>query len=521
MQTVPNSFHKKSQASIRRHNWSFLASFDKEFDDSKTFFILDSSDIDGHDSIAPVNDNPMQYWDYYDYSSQKDRVISLEWDRETNFPYSMQSSECSVVLNNFDNYYSSDTNSPISQYLIPSRPVKLLSGYHSSPLLQQFVGLTHDKPEIDQSSRTAKFEASDYLTELFKLRLSDSVAMSNVRTDEALAALFTQFGIAPHQYELAVGRNRIPFLFIARGTSASEVFRDVMQAEGGQLWIDEQGIIRFEQRLVTSFSPVFTFDETNISSMSTSGDTEIINRVEITSNIREVQDPQPIHAGSGQLFNYTLTEPVVVPAGGTGVYSIDIEDPLGGYSEPTLGELSDDSWFTARTFLGEQITSNISVTQSLLTFNTLSLTFTNTNTFDAYVDNIEIYGEPAKVVDTIEYEAFDQTSIDEYGEFPLEIENDMFGSESNCESFAYTTIDAYSDFDNVIELTVKGNPALQLSDIIWVDTKRIKGQFKILKTSSSISSGGVNETIRARRYKPKSWFILNESDLDGTDVLAP
>jgi hypothetical protein len=521
MQTVSSSFHQKSQANIRKHRWSLVMSFDKEFDDTKTFFTLDSSVLDGNDVLAPINDNPIQYWDFFSYVPYTDRVISLEWERAIDFPYSVQSSTATAILNNFDNYFSSHTTSPINQYLVPNRPIKLLSGYDNEPLLQQFVGATQDKPKLDQEARTATFEALDYLSELFKIQLSESVAMSDVRTDEALAALFTQFGIEAYQYELSRGRNVIPFLFLEEGTSAVDCIRQIMQAEGGQLWIDEQGLIRFDQRLVSAAGPVFTFNDSNVASLTTSADTEIINRVVIVSNIREVQDSQPIHAGSGQLTSSALSDPIVIPGNGTAVYTIKLDNPLDGYSEPSLGFVSGDSWFTVSTDSGINIPSNVSVTDSVLTLNQLNITFTNTNSFDAYLDAIEIYGEPARIIDTINYEALDQESIDKYGEHLLEIENDMFGSESNCESFAYTVIDAYSEFDSIIELSVKGNPALQLNDIIWVDTTKIQGQFQIIKIFNSITLTGVQQVLKAKRYNPRYWFMLDTSILDGTDVLAP
>ncbi len=521
MQSVPLSFHQKSQAGIRKHKWSLLMSFDKSFDPARTFFTLDSSTLDGTDVLAPVGNNEIQFWDFYAYTPYTDRVMSMEWERESAAPYSVQSSSASVTLNNFDNYFSSHTNSPINNYLVPNRPMKILSGYHGAPLLQQFVGLTKGNIELDQTERVAKLNALDYLSEIFTIPLSQSIAMSNVRTDEVLAAIFTQFGIEAYQYSLTRGRNIIPFLFIPNGADITEYIRKIMEAEGGQLWIDEQGIIRFDQRLTLPTGPVFTFNESNISALSSTGDQQIINRVKLKSNIREVQGVQPIHYGSGQLSNPVLSSQVVVPASGTVTYNISLSDPLEGYSEPTLGEIAGDSWFTVVTSTGDTISTDVSVTASTLTTNQLSLVFTNTNVIDAYIQSIQVYGEPAKIVDTLDYEAFDQESIDAYGDHLLSIDNDMFGSESNCESFAYTLLDAYAQFDGIIEISVKGNPALQLGDIIWVDTSKVAGQFKITKISNSISTRGVPQVIRAERYTPRHWFVLDQSLLDSTEVLAP
>ena len=91
MQIVPTSFHDKSQAGIRKHRWSLLMSFDKDFDDSRTFFTLDASSLDGSDVLAPVGDNPIQFWDFYSYLPYTNRVISLEWSRQIDFPFSVQS----------------------------------------------------------------------------------------------------------------------------------------------------------------------------------------------------------------------------------------------------------------------------------------------------------------------------------------------------------------------------------------------------------------------------------------------
>ena len=150
----------------------------------------------------------------------------------------------------------------------------------------------------------------------------------------------------------------------------------------------------------------------------------------------------------------------------------------------------------------------------------VSIIFGNSNSYDAFLSAIEVYGAPAKIVDTIDYDAYDQDSIDKYGEHLLKIENDLFGRESNCQSFAYAVLAAYSEFDAVIELTVKSNPALQLFDIIKVDTRKISGTFQITKIASSVSGSGITQTIKARRHTIRSYFILDKSLLNGSDVLA-
>ena len=520
MQKVSPSFHQKSQASVRHHSWALLFSFDKEFDNKSTFFTLDRSLLNGKDILAPVGDKVLQYWDFYRFAPYTDRLISMEWSRELEFPYSVQSCIATVTLNNIDNYFSSHTGSPIDQYLIPSRPVKIFSGFNDEPFLQQFVGLTQDKPELDRDSNTAKFQALDYLSELFKLKLSDTISESNINTADALALLFRQFGIEPNQFKLERGSNTIPFLFFSSGEDAAEVFRKIMQAEGGRLWIDETGIFRFDRRTSIHNDIVFAFDESSISSLSVTRDTEIINRVTVTSNIREKQQIQPIHTGSGRLSEANLSEAIVIPKGGTAEYSFRTDDPVAELVEPTNGRQVGTSWFSVRTRGGENIPGGVSIKKITRSASGVSIIFGNSNGYDAFLSAIEVYGAPAKIVDTIDYDAYDQDSIDKYGEHLLKIENDLFGRESNCQSFVYAVLAAYSEFDAVIELTVKSNPALQLFDIIKVDTRKISGTFQITKIASSVSSSGITQTLKARRHTIRSYFILDKSLLNGSDVLA-
>lgn len=517
MQKVDKSFHKKSQASIRHHTWALLFSFDKEYDNKRNFFVLDSSTLDGKDVLKPVGDNALQYWDSYRYVPYTDRVVSMECDRELEFPYSVQSSTAYVELNNIDNMFSARSNSPIEKYLKPSRPMKMFMGFKDEPLLQQFAGLTQGKPELDTTANTAKIQALDYLSEIFKLKLSDSVFGSNINTTDALSVLFKQFGIESNQMNLEKSSNVIPFLFFGEGDSAADAFRKIMQAEGGRLWIDEQGVIRFDKRNSIHNEVVFAFDESSISSLSVTHDTEIINRVNIVSNIREEQKLQIVHASSD---NMSSTGAFIIPAGGTQTYNFNIDDPITGLIPPVLGKKIGSSWFQVRSKSKGLVLEGVQVKNIVQAVSSISIVFENTRSEDVILQSIELYGRPARVVDKINYDAYDQESIDKYGEHLLKVENDLFGRESRCQSFAYSILYSYSEFDAIIEMTVKGNPAIQLFDIIKVTTKKISGTFQIIKIVNKVSSREVSQVIKARRYDIRSYFILDRSVLNGSDILA-
>lgn len=524
MQLVPQSFKDKARSGVRSHKWGISVSFDKSRNTSIGFFQLDVSQLDLGDLLSPSADNPVQFWDYFEYTPYDGRVVDMEWSREIEFPYSVTAAMADFTLNNHDNYFTPDKGSAIDQYILPKRPVRLYSGFQGETLLQQFVGLTERMPVIDSNSKTAQFHAMDFLAEMFTMPINRLIAMANVTTDEVLAAMFDQFGLDPSQYSLSEGRNRIPFVFFPKGKSTREALKEIMQAEGGQLWIDEQGIIRFRPRIVNDDYPVLTYDNSSTEKITLSGDDQIINTVRVTSDIRAVQPYQRVYASTDpETGSSAFTEPQTISASGTRFIEVSLDDPLISVDTPTIGKTLVDSWFTAIDGSDNPVTTNISVTLTRLNVNSYVMLFSNSNGFAVTIDNIEVWGEPAKVVDTIRYTARDTDSIEKYGEKVLEIDNDMFGSQSNAESFALTILNAYAEFNGTIEIEGKGNPALQLNDVITVDTREIQGQFKVISINTSMSGSKVTSRVKAIRVKFEDgqWFILDESLLDGPDILAP
>lgn len=525
MQTTVAGFIDAMQGNVVPLDWGLQISFDKSFDDDVTFFTYDVSEYNGPDVYAPIDDNPIQQWDKYSYTSYSDRVISMEWQRSIDFPYSVQSAMADVKLNNYDAYFTPRGTSPIEEYILPKRPIRLSAGVRPISVLPQLVGLTQGMPEIDNSSRSASFHILDFLSEMFGMSLTNTIAMQNVRTDEVLSELFQMFGLSPSQYNLAKGRNTIPFLFFEKGIKAGTVMRRLMQAEMGALWLDEQGIIRFTERLQQPQASVFTFDESNIISIDSTGDDEIINDIRITSDVREVQDSQPIFTNAQDDDANLIIDPAitpVVPAGGTAFYPYaSLEDPAISAVVPTIGRKDNTSWFTAHDANGVEVVSGVSITLSQLLANSYTMMFDNTNPFPVYITQVEVWGEPAKIVDQIRYRAYDEDSVEKYGNQVLEIENDFFGSISNCDSFAEYVLDAYKEFAGVIEMKVKGLLSLQLGDIIDVDYEAFTDTYKVISITNRMADNNFEQTIRARHYTPRTWFQYDVSEYNGSDVYAP
>lgn len=124
-------------------------------------------------------------------------------------------------------------------------------------------------------------------------------------------------------------------------------------------------------------------------------------------------------------------------------------------------------------------------------------------------------GRTCKVVDTIKYDAYDEDSVDEFGEMVIDItENNFFGSYDNADRYAEDILKKRAGYSPTMNLKVKGNPALQLGDIISVEGK-YAGDYKITGITSAISqTDGFGIEMTVEKYTILLPFILDESILD-------
>lgn len=493
-------------------------SFDKAYDDDITFFTLDQSLLNGPDVLGTSNDNPLQAWDKYEYTDYTERILSMSVRRELAFPYSIVSAIGDFTLNNYDKYFTPNGASPISTFVIPKRPVRLMQGFGSA-LLQQFVGLTQGMPEISVTEGTAAFTAFDFLTQIYDMPIRETEALMDVRTDQVLEVIFTQFGLSPTQYDLAEGRNLIKFLFFERGQlTAGDVIRPLMQAEGGMLWLGEDGVIRFRPRLEQPDSPTYLFDADSVLSCEVVDEDQIINHVVISTDVREVQDYTTIY--SKNVSDQSLD---VVPANGSYTFSAELTDPLFDAIPPVYGENADVSWFTAALPNGDTVSSGLSVTSTELRTNSYEITISNTNDFSVNINQMSLWGRPAKriSVEPIIYENKDTDSIDKYEDRLLEINNNFVQTISSARSLALTILDEYSEYADILDLEVKGNPAIQLGDIVEVDYEEYTGEYRVISITNKSLPSQFTQMIRVRKYEPHTYFQLDISQLNGDHVLAP
>lgn len=518
MISVSDGFHKAARGQVIQPIVAPYISFAKDYNPNIRFFTLDQSVLDGPDILATEETNPLQIWDLYNYLNYSDRLVQLQLSRSVEFPYTVQIAQADITFDNHDGYFTPGSGSSIDQYNLPGRPCRIYAGYQGQGSVPQIVGLTTQMPDINQGSRTADYHVDDFLSQICESSLSQVVDMRDARTDEVLAAIVEQFGLTPSQYNFEPGANTIPFVFFDIGQDAGEAIRKLVQAEAGRFWLDELGILRFQARGSFEETTAMTFDEYSIIDVRPSDDSQMVNRVRISADIREVQEYQVVYTKSAS-GDSTSSNLWVVSHNFSNTISCSLQDPCYDVQNPTLGRSSSVSWFTCKDSNGNPVTSGVSAT-SQLTSNALIVTFTNTNNFDVEVDEMQLYGEPAKVTNVLEYEAYDSDSVEEYGEHLLEItDNQFFQSDEQADLYARFMLYERANYNPVLDVDVKGDFSLMLGDIVELRGTEFAGTYIVDGINWEVGPGILATTLKVHQYNAPSYFTLDQSILDGTDVL--
>lgn len=528
MINTTDEFKAVANGTIRPLALNAKISFTKDRDDDVAWFVLDQSQLDGTDILATDSSDSIQLWDAYEWEDVSKDIIGMNWSRSVAFPYNVQSALCEIQLNNISQKYTyGNAQSPYAGYILPKRPMRTYAGFKKigvAEVVPVFVGLTQKMPKYTGlNDSQATFSAQDFLSEIAETQLNETVMLKDVRTDEAIATILDTYGMDSSMYDLARGINVIPFLVFEKGLNAGNILQKLVQAENGALWLDEKGIIRFEPRTAdVGKVPVLTFDEKNIIDIKPSRTDGIVNRVKIKSDIRQVQTKQPIFSMLNE-DGYTRAsdeDSYRVQANGNLTVWLSMDDPIWTATvNPIINGDADDSAFQAVDLGGNILTSGITAVGTLFS-DSMKVVFTNATGAPASISFLEIWGEPAKVVDTIEYNAYDDDSVEQFGEMVLDVsDNNYFGSYANADSYAMDVLKRRSGYSPTMTLQVKGNPALQLGDVIHVDYK-YEGEYKVVGIKSAITnSAGFTSTLTVEKFTLMTAFVLDSSILDGTDVL--
>ena len=460
------------------------------------------------------------------------RAIAVSVSRSFDFPYMIQSAIADISLDNHDGYLSfiGRTTSPIANYILPNRILEVGFGFGNEAPAMNFQGRTDGMPTYDgDHDQVMKWTAFDKIAEISRAHLPNMVMLQNARTDQVIQAIFQQLGLSSTEYQLEEGKNIIPFVYFDSDKSVGNALRELLQAENGRMWQDENGVIKFQARRSNAFAERtdMLFNSTNIVQLTPSRESRIVNTVNISAEIRAVQSRQQIFTNTNDRGYQSAAKDDAyrVPANGTATVWLQFEDPVWSAETPVFNGSANQSRFTAVDLTGTRITSGISI-QGTLFAKTYKAVFTNTRSSAVSISSIVIFGRPAKLVggQNTEYFAYDDTSVQKFGNLTQTIEdNSCFGSADNLRAYGQSLLKKYSDYNRQIVVKVKGDPSLQLGDGVSVDYEEFQGYYEVVAISNAIDSASESklETELTLDFVANgSPFTLDLSILNGGDILG-
>lgn len=513
MQSVSSAWTAEEKDPVQDIAHSLQVSWKKESTLGNRTFTIGVSTIGGPDAIG-INPGAIGSPGNYKYFDESAYVLSMAWERGLSIPYGgMSMALAEARLDNtsrrFTPHYMGG-ESELFTAILPRRPIIINAGFNFAGIDQtipQFSGLLSKQPRVKDREAEVDLQATDYL-EFFNNRYTDmEIMFTGQRTDQVLETLFQSAGMSTAQYELDQGLNTISFGLFDKGSQFGNIINEMVQAENGNLYQDEAGKIHFENRQHWDNDDnisLRTLLTSEVIDSETPSDENIINVVEIKSEVREKQINQVI---------YTLGSAIPLPSMANTEFFVDFEDPILQMDTPSIGE----AW-TNEDGTGTDITASVTVTGVDLFAKVAKITLTNSSALSGFLTALTLTGRPARVVNELYYRNQNNSSVSAYEERALVIDNKYIQNESWAESLSLMIMQNYSTPENLQKITIKAIPELQLGDLIsW---RGIHWRVFNIKTSLSASSGFIQELNILKRFK-QTYFRVGISTIGSNDAIAP
>lgn len=528
MQSVNTLFHQKATGAVRGITTRCLISWLKVFNENITFFTIGTSTIGGTDVIRGDN-SVIQEWDKYRYEDFANRIISVEYDRQSELPQSpVTLAMADVTLDNHDDLFTPEnTSSPYYGYLKAARPIKLYVGFNHAYDMPVFVGLTEGRPVVDEKSKTVKLHCIDFLRSIMNIKLEEEIIYEDMRIDQIISALLQSVGgLLTSQYQLDYATTTIPFAYFKKESTLGDALRELVEAELGSLYMDEVGVIRFENRTNwNSKTRVWGFDKSQVLDISTPADDKIINVCIVKARPRSVQ--------ANQLLWETANSIELAPSADTEVFANFKDDygdlPVTTVDDPLYLTGASTSLYATNTDRDSNGDANSTAVSLISTdqFSTgFKMVFRNTSTSTMYLTQLELWARPAKVTNDIFLRLEDTSSIgtnrEGFDERIFEIDNDYIQDSGAANTIAQMVLTDNSLPNAKRTMLVKGLPQLQVGDVVGYKDLKVNEAYFVTRINGIINKGsGFQQTIEVSKRTLRSYFRIGISTIGGTDVIGP
>ena len=525
MQTVSADFAAKTNSRVRKLKAAAQIAFTKTPSTATRYFTVGVSSVGGPDPIGPPDSvGDITEWDKFNYDDYSSRILGMEATHEQDITGNLTMAIADLELQNTDDKFTPDVDPTIGAYVqSPRRPMRLSAGF-GAQTVPLFVGLTEKAPSLSEDKKTAKFHAIDFIKSISEIKITQAEMYVDQRIDQVISDLLVTYaGLATTQFELDPGMRTVPFIYFKKETTLGKAIQQLCQSELATFFEDEAGKLRLwnRQHLTANTTPVWTFNRDNCREIQYPDAKNVINTVEVISNVRKVQANQKL---------WELASATKVPAGGTLELFGDFRDDYGDLPVTTIDTpayLSAATTSYYSTNLNQDGTGTpenafISVSSFSKFATGFKVVFANSAAYDIYVTGLEIFARPAKVISEIYTFTQDATSVGKYEEQAYTIENDYIQSETFAKTISTMLIADRANPSGVREIEVtRGVPQLQVGDLVTFDDGKTSGTYYVQKKTTSVGKGGLVQVLTLVKRTIESYFTVGISMVGGTDIIAP
>lgn len=516
MQSVSAAFTAESTANTREIAENLLVSWKKITTLGSRTFTIGVSTIGGTDIIG-VNTGSIGTPGVYQYFDETDYVQGLGWERSLNMPIGgISKALAEARLDNTSRRFTPrymGGSGELFTAVLPRRPVIISAGFNLAGIDQtipQFSGVISRQPEVNARTGQLRMQMADYIDFFENRRMDETTMFTGVTSDEIIEYILSnKLGLTTADYDLDTGINPIPFIIAPVETKFSDLINDIVQAEMGYFYQDEEGKYKFENRQHWTRSPFNTVVDTittaDVIEAETIDEDHIINVVEVKANPREKQALATIYTQSGTIE--------LLP--GDNEVFINFDNPVLAANSPVYVANS------AEDGSGSNVTGQVNIKSTDLFAQAVKYVFTNSSGGTAYITSLTIDGREAteRYPDTgIYYRAQDDSSVTAFEERILSINNDYIQSQTWAQSFASLVLSQFSDPESLQTIVIRAKPYLQLGDLIsWQGSS-----WRIFDIKATLDpSAGFIQELKLLQREVQTYFRIGISIIGGDDQIAP
>lgn len=508
-------FQTEVTAETRYPRHSVQVAWTRIKDNSLSFFTIGTSSIGGPDIIQgqlSVITEP----DKFQYFDESERVIAIYYDRVHREPLgSFTFATGNVVFDNTTKRFTPNINDTIGTALKRQRPIKIFTGLRvlsQDKILPRLYGLT-ETPRENKNDRSVSVDVFDYISYINDYEL-ESAMYADQTSDEIISQILQDVGFTTDQFELDTGLNTIGFAWFAKGETAGERIRKIVEAEEGHFYQDEEGLLRFDNRRKFNNlqKSVWSINKEDILEWQTDESSPIINRCIVKAKPREVQSTVEIW-NSGAVIEVGHNDSLEVWA--------SFDNPVTAITDPVA--TTDYLVNTESDGSGTNVTGDVSISITKFTQDA-KLIITNNYGGPIFVTFLRLRGTPATIVSEIEELYEDTDSEENYGRQQLIVENDFIDSESFAYYLARTLVRKYKDPLKRVRVTVRAIPHLQIKDFVSLEDMDtgVKGNYRVMRIQGRMTDTEFIQVLTLREIndlEADSPFTIGVSTIDGPDVI--